>query len=390
MLAASLALFARLPPFGGLIVLVPFAFAFLPWFQAGLLRAAPESVLAYLAHDFRMSSHLVAEVSGEITVRLSRWASVKIRARPEGEGCTLSYQVYATPSGWGALVLCFLIIWPTPLAIIPILVIFHRVVAAIEQRVAPIVREGRLPEAFQRDDIRVLPLSSLGESHRLALESHEAERDSYHDTLGLVALGALLGWFLVFIGLGFLLPDPDWGRRTVNAFLISLGGALAFGILSGLLVRRRFKPTILRHREWVSRLEVAFRGETPRKPTGTGLPSTFDVLWQASQEVPRWIATQRRAGLNRDPAVWGILFIAVWWGVQLMAFGVPLLLIPGLVNPGLGVALVAVGVGLLFGADRFYRRWRRKRDDELARQQDGWNRRYASLRDRMEQFLQDL
>ena len=390
MLAASLALFALLPPFGGLIALVPFAFVFLPWFRAGSVQSAPENVLAFLAHDFRMSSLVVAQGSGEITVRLERWASLRIRARPEGERCGLSYQASATPGGWGTLILLFLLVWPAPLAIIWSLVIFHRVVGAIEQRIGPIVREGRLPETFQPDDIHVLLLSSLGEGHRLALEGYEAERDTYHDTLGLVVLGAVLGWFLLFLGLGFVLTDPDWGRRMTNAFLVSLGGSVAFGILGGLLVRHRYLPTVLRHREWVSRLDAALRREASRHPAETGLPTTFDVLWQASEEVPRWIETQSRAGLNRDPAMWGILFMAVWWGIQLTAFGVPLLLVPAPGNPGVGIALVAVGVGLLLGAHRFYRRWRRKRDDELARMRDGWSRQYDALRNRMEQFLQDL
>jgi len=390
LLAASLALFALLPPFGGLITLVPLALAFLPWFRAGFVQAAPESVLAYLAHDFRMSSRIVALGPGEITVRLDKWASVKIRAQPREGGSILSYQTYATPSGWGVLILLFLVIWPAPFAIIPTLVIFHRVVAAVERRVAPIVREGRLPDTFRPDDIRVMLLSSLGEGHRLALESYEAERDRYHDALGVVVLLAMLGWFLLFLAFGFLLADPDWGRRTMNAFLISLGGTLAFGILAGLLVRSRFRPTILRHREWVSRLETALRRESSREPIEAGLPGTFDLLWRASEEVPRWIATQSRAGLDRDPAIWGILFIAAWWGIQLMIFGVPLLLFPAYGNPVVGAALVAAGVGLLLAADRLYRRWRRRRDEELTRMRDGWSRQYDALRNRMEQFLQDL
>jgi hypothetical protein len=390
MFAASLALFVILLPFGGLIALVPLAFTFLPWFRVGFVEASPEDLISFLADDFRRSSNVVAAGRSELTVRLDKWASVKIRARSEGKGSVLSYQIAATPNGWGALILLFLVVWPAPFAVIPTVVILHRVAITVEQRIANIVQKGRLPETFRRDDIHVLLLSSLGEGQRLALESYEAERDRYHDTVGVVALLAILGWFLSFLALGALLPQPDWGRRMVEAFLLSSAGALLFGILAGVFVRARFRPAILSLRDWVSRLEAALRQEASPEPVEAVRPSTFDLLWRTSAQVPGWIATQGRAGLSRDPGMWGILFIAIWGGVNLVTTGIPLLLFPVLGAPLAGIGLVAAGVALCVGAERLYSRWRRKREEELARAQDGWNRQYAALRTGMEKFLQDL
>ena len=390
MLSASLALFLLLLPLGGLIALVPLAFTFLPWFRIGFVEAAPADLLSFLADDFRRSSNVVAAGRGELTVRLDKWASVRIRARPEGNGSVLSYQMAATPNGWGALILLFLVVWPAPFAVIPTVVILHRVAKTVEQRILPIVHKGRLPETFRTNDINVLLLSSLGEGQRLALESYEAERDRYHDTVGVVALVALLGWFLSFIALGALLPEPDWGRRMVNAFLLSSAGTLLFGILAGVFVRARFRPTILLLHDWVSRLEAAIRREASHEPAEAVRPSTFDLLWETSAQVPGWIATQGKAGLSRDPGMWGILFIAIWGGAELLIAGIPLLLLPVLEAMPAGVALVTAGVALCVGAERLYSRWRRKREEELVRAQDGWNRQYAALRTRMETFLQDL
>ena len=116
-------------------------------------------------------------------------------------------------------------------------------------------------------------------------------------------------------------------------------------------------------------------------------PSAFELLAEASKEVPTWLEAVRRAGMSRDPGAFFLVFLMGLWAFQLLAVGVP-----GLVtaDPGIGALLLGGGTLLTVGAVAFYLRWKSRRDEALARERQEWDRRFLSIRARMEEFLQGL
>src|SRR5205807_2484447 len=179
-----------------------------------------------------------------------------------------------------------------------------------------------------------------------------------------------IGWFLVitafvvwlavlvalFVALnGFNLETGVWDLPIAAAF----GAALAVGVGLFLVLRRRFGPRLARYRTWSARLSSALEGEmspTDRQPPET---STFELLAEASMQVPDWLEAQRAAGLSGDPGSASLGLILSDAGAWVVLNGI----ITGL--RGVFVSLVAyLGAAAVLAAfaARFYIRWKQRED----------------------------
>jgi len=234
------------------------------------------------------------------------------------------------------------------------------------------------------DDIGATLDEALVEARRLAGDAHAAQRERYQSAIGYVLLAALIVWFLLFVGLGLVVKEPDLARRMTVSFLVATVTAIAVGAPGAWGIRRRARPDIVAAKAWADRLgEAMDRRRSGERPTG----SVFELLAEAAREVPRWLYAQRRAGLVRDPGTWGWIFLLVWLGVDILI---------GFMPSSIGldfVATILVGVpsfGLLAAAAVLYVRWRRRREIRLETEQRDWDRRYEEVRGRMERFLEEL
>ena len=234
------------------------------------------------------------------------------------------------------------------------------------------------------DDIGWVLSEALTEARRLAKDAQTAERDRYQSGLGYIALAALFVWFLLFIGLGLVLTEPEFNQRLLVSLIVASTVAAGAAAPALWAVRRRLRPPVLAVMAWVDRLDAVTTGGPSKEPT---MGSVFELLAEVSKEVPRWIEAERRAGLVRDPTTWGWVFFMVWIATNLLMSSLAS-------DAGLGGwGVIAVGgTGLvLFGAAAFvYLRWRSRRDTRLLAERARWDRRFQEARASMERYLEEL
>jgi hypothetical protein len=259
----------------------------------------------------------------------------------------------------------------------------------VRDRLTPILPpDGAIPASFRQDDIGVLLVAGLAEGHRLAKEAYELERNTYQDNVGIALLVALLAGFLVFGWQIAYSPEPDFDLRVRNALLVATGGGAALAVVLAWIVRWRFRPRLLRFREWSNRLQVALERETQREVPGAETPSTFEILSSATREVPGWLDATRRAGLGADFGMWSLVFVLAMGAIELLVFSVALALSG--VQLYFAALLFVGGVGLSALAYVMSKRWEQRRDRQLGAEMTNWQGRLEAVRSRMEQFLKDL
>lgn len=354
----------------------------LPKFRLSSSPVPPERALAELAHRLRASGHTVAEAPGMLDIRLGRILAVKVSALPSGEGSDLFFQMSATPDGWFVSIMSM--VWIAPVALNGFLYAFARVRSTVRERIAPLLSGGApLPE----DEIRTGLVAALAEAHRLALEGYEAERSAYWNTAGLVLIGAVLTFGVVLAGSLLASSGADLRVRVIDALAQSAAASTTFGVVAWLVVRRRLRPHLLEIRRWMGQLRDAWTREASGAAPAEAGPSAFELLMEASREVPGWLEARRRTSLGRDWGGFTVLWLLAGGSVGLfMQAGVGAFL----GNPLLAVIGAAGGIAMAAGSVWFYRWWNRREREAIGQIRAGWERRFQAVRERMEQHLRDL
>ena len=350
--------------------------------RIGHLAVPPNQALTGIAHALRASLYRVTEEREGVTVRLGFISAVKVTARPSGDGTDVYLQPYPTPAGW--MILFFL--WS--LLTLPIvLFILMRAREFARDRIASLTDPGaHLAAPSGPTEVRALLIDGLSEGHRLASEAYEAERSRYHDLLLLAIMGGIIAWGLVFILAFTSSGEPVYGRQIeVSSVIAFPAGAVAM-VLAVLAVRRARRPRVIRLKGWADRLREALEMEVGLSARNESLPSSFDVLSEASRQVPEWYVSLRKGGLSRETGTWLVVTVAGVGAVSLFYMAAAYALVESRLAAGaaLGGFLLAAGSYIL------YRRWRRRLDSERDRALSDWNRRLESVRSSMDQFLQDL
>src|SRR3972149_7449128 len=110
------------------------------------------------------------------------------------------------------------------------------------------------------DDIGWVLSEALTEARRLAKDAHAAERDRYQSGLGYIALAALFVWFLLFIGLGLVLTEPEFNQRLLVSLIVASTVAAGAAAPALWAVRRRLRPPALAGVAWVGRVGAGGAG----------------------------------------------------------------------------------------------------------------------------------
>lgn len=360
---------------------------FLPRHRLGSVRASPDEALADLGHRLRLAQYRVAEAPGLLTVRIGRLSAIEIRAKRGVDGSEILYEAYATSSGWSVILILLFLGWTSFLVIPLSLYLFVQVWLFARHRVAPLLRpEGRLREPRPRDDVREALVEGLAEGHRLAAEAYEAERSSYQDAVALLLFGAIVVGFLAFVGFLVWSSEPDWSSRLTASILLAGLFASAFAVSIGLLIRRRYRPRLLRYRSWVDRLRTGLAREAALSEAPEVGPSTFELLAEASREVPTWLAVTRRSWHGR-PADQLLIFALGGVAFSLFAAAFVMAQTEGVLLglwPGLG------GFALAAAAYVLYRRSQLEQARATTRELSTWDQRWQGVRTKMERYLRDL
>jgi len=264
---------------------------------------APAQVRAALAANLRGEGLEVGAEPDAIWVRIDALSAVRIRARTTDRGTVLSSQARATIAGWLLLLgLVASVVGSLP-AVALTLVLFRRANRFARAR-APAAFGGKGGTAVSSgDEVRAILVGSLSSALRIAREASDAQRKAYTDALTIIAVAAFTSWTALLIGLfvalnGFNLITGQWDVPIVGA----TGGTLVLSVVLLSVVRRRFLPRLARYRTWIDRLSDAFDREMSPEAAEPSAASTFELLAEASTQVPDWLDAQRRAGLSSDPA----------------------------------------------------------------------------------------
>jgi hypothetical protein len=196
----------------------------------------------------------------------------------------------------------------------------------------------------------------------------------------------MVGWLFAFILFSIGNPSSDFGGRWTMGAIRATVVVGAAAIPLALFIRIRFRPRIVRYRAEARRLRAAMsRASAPVEPEGSE-PSGFEVLMDASAEVPSWIDVTRRGGLIRDPAAGLLFLVAVVWTFSLGSAAFSL----AFVNPAFAAVMASAGLALSIGATVFYRRWKRRWDAETQRAHREWKGRVEQVRAAMDRYIEDL
>ena len=349
---------------------------------------APARVRAALAANLHSEGLEVTTEPDGVWVRIDALSAVRIRARTTDRGTVLSSQARATRAGWLLLIALVASVVGSLPAVALTLVLFRRANRFARAR-APVAFGGKGGAAVSsRDEVRAMLLGSLSSALRIAREASDAQRKAHTDAQTVIAVAAFTSWTALLIGLfvalnGFNLITGQWDVPIVGA----TAGTLVLSVVLLAVVRRRYRPRLARYRTWIDRLSDAFDREMSLEAAEPSAASTFELLAEASTQVPDWLNAQRRAGLSSDPATsLGILLLTLF--VSSMFTNA----IIGALRGALDLVFVYAATGTVAAgiAAWIYRAWKRREDARLAHAQAAWDAHVKSLRARMDHFLEEM
>lgn len=358
--------------YGAVLVALALGVAASVWrFSLGTVQATPSETTRYLVRTLRMAGHVVRAEQGGLFVAIGHEALVRLRVEAADGTSRVVYQAGATVAGWVSLV--------------RLPGIYRRVRTWGQDASTRFIPPGgRLPAPPSQADTRAMLIDALSETHRLAAEAYASERERYQNAQALVILAAIIGWFLLFLALNSWSSEADVNSRMAAAAGWAFVVTLSTSVPSGWLIRRFRRGRIVTLRDWAARLENALRAESGARVRETPRESSLELLLESHRQVPQWLEIARNASVSVDPMGWWALFTMVYFGVELLLWQAPAVLPLSFL---LGALIGMGGIALLVGAGLYYRRWKRRREEAMARSRADWDRSYRRLRGEMETFL---
>src|SRR5256712_2501923 len=352
----------------------------------GLL--APSQASDALAANLRASGVALTTDRGAVRARIGALTAVKFLTRTTEQGTVVSYETRATPAGWALLIaLVASIVGSVPAPVLSLL-FFLRASRFARAHAPSAFQGGGAPSAPASDEVHRMLVGGISSALGTAREALETQRKAYTDALGLAGIALVTVFIAVLVGLfvalnGLNLETGDWNVPIIGA----LGATVAVGGAVAVALRRRFSTRIARYRTWVDRLADTFDRELSRRPAEPASPSTFELLAEASTQVPDWLEAQRSAGLSGDPGTsYGILLTTLFSASSFMYVAIDIL--RGRLESAALEA--ATGVGAAGTAAWVYRRWKKGEDARLAQSKAAWDAHLGALRSHLDRFLEEM
>jgi len=354
---------------------------------AGLQGAS--QVRDALAADLRQREVPVTLEADSVEARMDALSTVSFRTRITDQGTVLSGRVRATRIGWFLLsALLVSVVGSGPAAVLSA-VLFLRATRFARSH-GPSAFRGAIsaPSTAGRDEIHGMLVGSLSTALGMSRDAFEAQSKAYTDAKSYLVITGFTVWLAVLVAVfvalnGFNLATGVWDLPIAAAF----GAALVVGVGLFLILRRRFVPRLARYRTWSDRLSRALEREMSTTDREAPETSTFELLAEASMQVPDWLGARRVAGLSGDP---GSAFI-----VLILSNACAWFLLNGIIAGlrGVIVTLVAyVGAAAFLAAlaTWFYVRWKQREDAKLEQSRSAWDAHLQALRGRMDRFTEEM
>lgn len=349
----------------------------------------PPQVREALEASLRTAGTPVTLPPDSVEARIDALSAVRFRTRITDRGTVLSGQFRPTRTGTAVLVALVVSVVGSGLAAILGLVLFLRAIRFARSH-GPAAFQGAVESfrAVARDEVHGLLIGSLSSALAMSRDALDAQGKAYTDAKAYSVMTVFTVWLAVLIGLfialnGVNLETGLWDWPIMGAF------AAAFIVGVGLFValRRRFVPRLARYRAWTARLGAAFEDEmapSDREPTTT---STFELLAEASNQVPDWLEAQRVAGVSGNPGIaFGILVLTGFCAS--FVINAILAALRGAVGTVVAYSLIAAGFAAVTAW--IYLWWKRREDARLGQSRTAWDARMKDLRARMDHFLEEM
>jgi hypothetical protein len=350
---------------------------------------APSQARETLVAGLRAAGVAVTMERDAVRARMNALSAVDFRTRTTDQGTVLSFQPRASPAGWAVLIALVASIVGSAPAIVLSFLLFRRATQFARAH-APSAFQGAEASPASRgpDDVHAMLVGSLSSGLGMVRTAFEAQRKAYTDALALVGVAAFTVFIAVLVGLfvalnGFNLATGQWDVPI----LVATTATAVLVIVLLVALRRRYAPRLTRYRGWIDRLANAFDGEMSRRPAEPAAASTFELLADASTQVPDWLEAQRRAGLSGDPGTsGGILLATLFSASSFMYFVIDIL------RGRLDAAAIegVLGAGAAGTAAWIYRRWKKGEDARLVQSRVAWDAHLAALRSRMDRFFEEM
>lgn len=349
----------------------------------------PPQVRDTLAADLRTAGIATTTESDSVIARTDALSKIRFRTRITDQGTVLSGQLRPTPTGWILLAALLVSVVGSGPASILILALFLRATRVARSH-GPTAFRGAVAatRTAAEGEIHGMLIGSLSSALGMSRDALEAQGKAYTDAKSYLLMTAFTVWLAVLIGLfvalnGFNLETGVWDVPLAGA----MGAAFVVAVGLFVVLRRRFVPRLARYRTWRDRLSAAFESEMSQSTGEPSPASTFELLAEASAQVPDWLDARRLAGLSGDPkASFTILFLSSACASFLLNG-----MIAGLRGAYVALVTDSVLAGLLAGfAVWIYLRFRRREDARLGQSRAAWDNHMRALRTRMDRFLEEL
>ena len=391
---AAIPLLVNLPAWWFLWVPVEAALAVLPAVflrevDIGTSPRSPGDVRETLSSTLRTAGVSMTAAPGAVSAQVNALSTVRFRSRITEAGAVLSYQVRPTVAGWALLaILGVSVVGSTVAIVLTVALAWQARRFARVRGSSAMAASAPASTPSASDQVRGLLVGSLSFGLHMAEQAYEAQRKAYTDARVLAVLGAFALWTVLLVGLflalnGLNLLTGRWETPIIGATSAAFltGGVLLAGM------RRRYGPPLSRYGGWKDRLGDAMGREMARTAPEPGSASSFELLLDASTQVPDWLDAQRKAGLSADPGIAFVVLVLTASCASMIVNALYAALFGALSVVPIWASIAAVLAGITAW---IWYRWRRREDTRLAESKSAWDAHVRALRARMDRFLEEM
>jgi hypothetical protein len=203
----------------------------------------------------------------------------------------------------------------------------------------------------------------------------------------MIVLGGFMAFAIVLLTSIFLLgPDLDFETRVLVSFALALAAALGLSISLLAILRRKSKKELQLLKEWSIKMKEELSNEVSNVAPTDGHKSTFEVILEASREIPIWLRVRRKSGLFRHPVYWMAITTMLMMGLMYLMIA--------LIGVWMGstnqILIATVSTCLLVVGLLLYVYLKRSEIAESRQITETWKRRTDAIQRKMEEMLRDL
>lgn len=350
-------------------------------FRGPAMVGTSDRITDDLARELMKGGHIVERAKGRLIVRVDKSVGVVVLSKQKGQHRYLYYGLETMPRGAAWVIFLFIIV--PPIALFVITYYLSKVIRFGEDTLDGIALNASQKTEHQEKSIKEMLIEGISEARRLSVEAYEAAKSNYDDLIVLSLVSGLLLVMATVISLLYL--DRISGFVATGEILLyaSVAVFVATVILLYAFFRQRYRHRLGRLRDWSETLSRAFESEG-RPPGGEITPdSHFELLAEASREIPGWLEIRRKSMLAREPG-WTMVILLTGYSGAMFAIGGAATVIQGTLS---GLILLSTGIILICIGAVVYNTTARRMASEAKALEDRWKRRSEQMTADMENLL---